>query len=83
MVDDALRGADVRMTVGRSQFFRQVSTRNRDGTDGSTGQYWKGQEGVAYARAGGEGPWGPYSGTSIWSVSESHQHLFRLSCRGS
>ena len=36
------------MTVGRFQFFRQVSTMNRDGTDGRTGQYWKGQEGMAY-----------------------------------
>ena len=60
------------------QFMRQVSTTNRDGSNhySQRGRFWAGQEGVAYdRRANGAG-----TANDIWSVSETHQHLFHLEC---
>lgn len=53
------------------RFLRQISTTNRDGSTDQSGQFWRGQEGAAYSYRGKGG---------VWSVSETHQHLFKLDC---
>ena len=60
------------------RFMRQVSTTNRDGSNrySQRQRFWAGQEGVAYDRRSS----GPNGTDSIWSVSETHQHLFHLEC---
>jgi hypothetical protein len=62
-------------------FARQVSTTHRDGTEEPTdsGEHWKGQEGVAYDYTGIPSH---QRGKGIWSVSEHHQGLYYIGCKG-
>ena len=59
---------------------RMITQTNRDGSAfASDGEWWKGQEGVAYDYTG-DPTSDPQYGRAVFSVSEHHKKLYYLAC---